>query len=348
MKAIVPATVRNVLAISVQGIGNTLLALPALAKLKAAAPRARLTLLVSGDESARLFSLAAPVDECLALPARRSLPRLLLLLRKRRFDLALVTFPHGNASALLALASGARHRAGHDSGRIARSVFHTAAQVDRTLHDVSQNCALVTALGLDTEAELPVGFRLPDERAGHLGWLPAEKTYAVIHPGCDARFPEKRWDAGRFGRVAAELSRQAALTTIVLHGPGERPLAQRVVDESEGAACLAPSSLDLVDAALVIKGARLFLGNDSGPMNLAILLGVSTTAVFGPSESSRTAPRGPRARCVRSGVDCSPCWGLSSWEGCPQGRVRCMDEVTVEQVTHAALDLLSESGEGPA
>ena len=40
-------------------------------------------------------------------------------------------------------------------------------------------------------------------------------------------------------------------------------------------------------------GARVFVGNDSGPTHLAAATGAPTVALFGPTDPRRFAPRGP-------------------------------------------------------
>ena len=71
----------------------------------------------------------------------------------------------------------------------------------------------------------------------------------------------------------------------------------------------------------------MFLTNDSGPMHLAAALGVSTVAVFGPTDARETGPFSSSARVVREPVDCSPC----HYRDCPIDH-RCMERVAAERV----------------
>ena len=49
---------------------------------------------------------------------------------------------------------------------------------------------------------------------------------------------------------------------------------------------------NLADLAMWLRGARLYIGNDSGITHLAAALGVRTLALFGPSSPETWAPRG--------------------------------------------------------
>ena len=55
---------------------------------------------------------------------------------------------------------------------------------------------------------------------------------------------------------------------------------------------------DLGALAAILRSARLFLGNDSGPTHLAAQLGVRTVAFFGPTDPGLWAPIGPGASVV--------------------------------------------------
>jgi heptosyltransferase-3 len=56
---------------------------------------------------------------------------------------------------------------------------------------------------------------------------------------------------------------------------------------------------DLLDVASWIRGARLYIGNDSGMTHLAAATGVLTLALFGPTAPDVWAPRGDNVSVVR-------------------------------------------------
>lgn len=48
----------------------------------------------------------------------------------------------------------------------------------------------------------------------------------------------------------------------------------------------------------VLQKAKLFIGNDAGPMHLAAQLGTPTLGILGPTDPAKTAPRAEHFRCV--------------------------------------------------
>jgi ADP-heptose:LPS heptosyltransferase len=125
-----------------------------------------------------------------------------------------------------------------------------------------------------------------------------EGTYAVLVPGSSAHRPDKRWPAERFAALATWLGGQGIRPVLVGTG-AEATLAAAI-------ARAAPSALDLagrtglLELAGVLRGARLVVGNDTGPMHLAALLGRPCVVLYGAaSDPARTAPRGPSVAVLR-------------------------------------------------
>ena len=111
----------------------------------------------------------------------------------------------------------------------------------------------------------------------------------IIHPGSGSA--RKNWPLDRFRAVAEEL--QARDHTVAwCAGPAE--LEQGV--ELPGRPLLEDS---LVTLARRLAGARLYLGNDSGVTHIAAASGCRTIALFGPTNPAVWAPRGPRVHVLQ-------------------------------------------------
>jgi heptosyltransferase III len=125
----------------------------------------------------------------------------------------------------------------------------------------------------------------------------------VVHVGAGSE--EKRWGMERWaevvwtwrgGRVAG-LDRGSEVVVIAGEVERERCGArERAIFEELGGRFIG----DLLELAEVIKGARVFVGCDSGPTHLAAALGVKTIALFGPTDPEEWGPIGPRVRVVAS------------------------------------------------
>jgi len=98
----------------------------------------------------------------------------------------------------------------------------------------------------------------------------------VIHPF--ASNLRKRWPGGASFRL-----------------PGAKLVKLRGPDEHLADALHIP---DLFELARFLAGARVYIGNDSGITHLAAAVGVPTIALFGPTDPSVWAPRGPAVKII--------------------------------------------------
>ncbi|HWR57835.1 MAG TPA: glycosyltransferase family 9 protein, partial [Thermodesulfovibrionales bacterium] len=103
-------------------------------------------------------------------------------------------------------------------------------------------------------------------------------------------------------------------------------LADCVVREAKGKAVSVAGKTDLRGLIRVIRGARLMVTNDTGPMHIAAALGVPVFALFGPANAVKTGPYGGGHTIIRKELECSPCYRRSC------GTPRCMEMITVEDV----------------
>lgn len=226
--------------------------------------------------------------------------RLVSLLRRRRFDLAIVP----DRSPLLSLVTrfcSVRERAGYDSGGRGRWYTVRVPPVPG-LHELDQAQRLLAPFGIRS---LPLPRFFPGPRgtaeAGALrDALPRDRPLALIAPGGGenpgTRMLSKRWSAAGFAAVAAAL--QAAGATVALVGaPSDRHATATV-------ARLAPAAHDLTGwttveslGALAARSA-VFVGNDSGVTHLAAAASCPTVAIFGPTAPDLYAPRGASVQVI--------------------------------------------------
>jgi heptosyltransferase I len=214
-------------------------------------------------------------------------------LRAERYDLA-VDLQRIAKSALLARASGAPRMLGYDRGRAKEFSWLLATERIEPgpphEHMVDQYLAFARHLGCDGPAEhlLPVDAEADAWAAAlvdELGGAPV-----LINPG--ASKSPNRWAPGRFGALAKRLVQDAMAPVVAIGGPGDRELAAALFEAA------GPGVRDLVGATTLPqlialeRRARLVVTGDTGPMHLAVAVGVPTLALFGPADPRRTGPYG--------------------------------------------------------
>src|SRR5262249_20045934 len=159
-----------------------------------------------------------------------------------------------------------------------------------------------------------------------------KQPYVVIHPG--ALMETKRWEAQRFAELARILQ-ETGLAVVLTCGPGEEGILQAVARDVPEAQCF--PAIRIRQLAALIRGARLFAGNDSGPMHLAAAVGTPVLALWGSSDSRRWRPWSVPHCVVQNPFECNPCPGYRCLVA---SSPLCIESVTVEQVNNAVDDLL--------
>jgi heptosyltransferase-1 len=165
-------------------------------------------------------------------------------------------------------------------------------------HVVARTLALLDAMGI------PVRSHAPDARYLLARGSPAAETFlaaqrrpfVVLHPG--AGRPEKAWGEERFANLARGLERARGLSAVVSWGPGDERRLERLRALLPGAS--APRLLDFAGLARLFSASAMVVAGDTGPLHLADALGVSTLALFGPTDPERNGPFANRAGVVKA------------------------------------------------
>ncbi len=153
-------------------------------------------------------------------------------------------------------------------------------------------------------------------------------SQVVIHPGSGS--VRKNLPEGTWHRVGEILRAETGLPVEMLLGPAE-------VERGSGPAAEGVRSETLGDLLRVLARTALFLGNDSGPAQLAGALGLPTVSVFGPSDPRVWRPLGGKVRAVSCREPCAPCSAGGPVE-CPSPR--CLGTIPPEEIARVGLELL--------
>lgn len=265
-------------------VGNVLLTTPLLRGLARHYPEAELDVLVSASKRVLLGGGVRAIPFRKRDFFRRPLRFLRLLwdLRRRGYDLA-VDASHWDVfsltSALLLGLTRARWRVAHDRGEARLFATHLAPPPTAPEHDASTKLRLLHALGIEeTDATTETGLRSLPPPPEIDAWLRAAKEggrpLVGLLPG--SRKLDRRAPLELFSAIGLGL-RERGVVPVVVYGPGEEDLARALAQSI--AASLAPPT-DLEALAALLSGLDAVVANDTGPMHLAVAMGVPTLSLF--------------------------------------------------------------------
>ncbi len=325
----------RILLIQTAFAGDALLASSLVADLSDRYPMAALDVLVrQGNEA--LYADHPRVSRVWVWDKGRGkyahLLKLARALRAERFDRVYNLQRHA-ATGYLTWRSGAPFRAGFSgspfSALLHRRLRHRlpwpSPEGDGFLHEVQRNRLL-----LDPRPAPPRRPEIyPDARSRERAEaIAAGRPVVVLAPA--SQWFTKQWPAEQWRRLMATIP--AALRVVLIGGPGDRPLADALLDAHPDAvnAC---GELDVRGSAALMRLAWRVYANDSLPVHLASAVDAPCTAIF-----CSTRPElgfGPLSRDARVVTSPTPCCspGLHGARRCKAGHFRCALDIDAAAVT---------------
>lgn len=117
------------------------------------------------------------------------------------------------------------------------------------------------------------------------------QDYVLLIPGGAPHRPEKRWPIARYAALAGRIA-AAGMAPVVIGAAAERPLG-RAIAKAVGATRDLTGKTEFGDIITLARRARRTIGNDTGPMHLAVAAGSPATVLYSAaSDPALTAPRG--------------------------------------------------------
>jgi len=343
----------RILIIRMSHIGDIIHTIPMLTALRDAFPAAHIGWLVEDYLAPMLYGLRS-LDEVVVMPRRqlrqtrsvmerfRLLGSLLRRLRSRRYQVAFDV--HGlTKSAAWSYLAGIPIRIGYDGkegGEISRWLNNTLVlPAEDKRHIIDRDLSLLKPLGIENPEvrfEMTVDWKAGERMEQWLGSFAGGVPPIVVSPG--AGWPTKCWAPERFGEAAGILAEKTKRPAVVLWGPGEESLRDTVRASSMSGRVVPAPKTDILEMIELIRRSGLVITNDTGPLHIAVALGIPSVSFFGPSDAYRNGPYGEGHRVVQANVPCLGCWKKS----CPApDRHCCMTLVRTEDVVRASLELLS-------
>jgi ADP-heptose:LPS heptosyltransferase len=366
----------RILILRTAALGDFILSVPALRLLRAAFPKAKLTLLTTasteqktaqtvrryaGEQSGWLELLPDNlIDEIVVFSGRLSLRQISDLrssLQEKDFGACFILSEGFSVGGIIKKivflrACGIRSQIFGIRTNAYPKLFPLAQiGVRRLEHHV---LALIRSIeecpSVAREDAPPIRFDLSipaDAHSWALGLLTelgcAGKEIVVVAPGSRLEF--KKWPEASFG----------ALITALLKRPQTHILFVGTGQDLETVAKVRSTCPDLMDSprvydlsgktqipqlAALLARASVFIGNDGGTCHLAAAVGCRTVSISNGGEIPNSVePWGNQRFTARFNPPCAPCYRLTF---CPEGHRQCVVSITVDTVLRLVETALSE------
>jgi ADP-heptose:LPS heptosyltransferase len=348
-------TIRNLLVLRLDNIGDVMMTSPALRALRENLPDAKITLMASPSGT-----LAAPlltwIDEVLTWrvlwqdlgrldfdPQREW--QLIDQLRSRQFDAAIIftsfsQSPH--PAALICALAGIPLRLGESKETDVGTLTHPLSPAPDEMHQVDRNLRLIESVGFnvrDRRLSLHVSEQVQKaaiERLQKSSTHSVPFPYLLLNPWTTCQ--SRNYAPDRFAAAARQLSEITGWPVVVTGVEKDRDRAQPLLAALGSCAIDRIGATDLSELVALVAGAKLVLTNNTSTMHIADATCTPNVILFaGTEQESQWRPRHSPSRLLRRPTVCSPCYCFI----CPY-ELQCLD-ISPETVVAAGLELLQTS-----
>ena len=337
---------KNYLIVKLSAIGDVIHALPVAYALKEAQPDCHITWVVE-PPAYDLVNMSPYIDEIILFEKKkfkslggflREYGPMKRKIRQRRYD-AVLDLQGLFKSAAIARLGQAPVKLGmcnmrELSDKISKPVIGSNANG----HIVERYLDVARALGCPVK-EVRFTLEVPEREADLAQKIFAQAGANMANPyvvlAIGANWPNKRWPAENFARLADKLYDRKLIPVLVGGGVVDEQRAAEICSYSEVPPLNLVGRTNFKQLTYILQNARLTVGGDTGPVHLSAGMGTKTIMLMGPTDANRNGPYGQQENAIEAEHPCKHCWKRA----CPYGR-DCLLAIRPEAVEEKAEKLL--------
>ena len=156
------------------------------------------------------------------------------------------------------------------------------------------------------------------------------EQFAVFH--ASARRVLRKWNPANFQKMSAYLWSEHQIKSVYIGVESETEQIKEITETQQEYSINAAGLFSIPELATLLKNCTLFIGNESGPLQLADYLEVPSLSFFGPGVKDIFYPKHKNARVLHYVLDCNPCDQIHCVKKQP-----CIDLITLSEA-QASLD----------
>ncbi len=329
MTSINPCYVRKILLIKLKGIGDVVLSTIVFDNLREAFPDAKIDFLTEPPS----FPLLEPltfINKVILFRKKESASALKLIweVMIQKYDLVIDMYSNPR-TALVTYLSGARYRAGFPyRGRA--YAYNLQGPLERGgMHAALLHLELLKYIGITSDNnQLHFGITNNDIVFADDFFLknfsPLDRVIAISPSG---GWASKKCEAERFIEFGDFIRRTYDVKFLIVWGPGDKEDAETITRGLGINAVMGPGST-IREMGALMKKCTAVIANDSGPMHIAVAIGVPVLSIHGPTNPNFQGPFGNKNVFVRlDDLDCIGCNLLD----CPKEH-QCFRDLAPEHV----------------
>ncbi|ELV05173.1 RfaF, ADP-heptose:LPS heptosyltransferase [Brachyspira hampsonii 30599] len=248
-----------------------------------------------------IFTASDLVDECLEV---KRFPHL----RKYNFDAALI-FPNSFESAFRVFGHGIKNRIGYKADcrnfMLTKAVYRKEV---RWIHTSDYYVNLLKAIGINEQRpsiKLKIREDVLNKARDYLKTVNPENKKIFAYGIGATNSIGKIWREEYFAEVANYLSNKYDALTLFITTPNEKEISDKISAMLLKEPIIPYMSLDMITGILSLCNG--FIGNDSGAMHLASIVGIPTLGLYFATPAYQNFPIGINSHIIEKKPDNPAC-----------------------------------------
>jgi ADP-heptose:LPS heptosyltransferase len=325
----------RILFIRMRLLGDIVFTIPSVLLYKTNFPENEIYYLVE-QRFREAAELIPGVKEVITVPDHMGLKDIIRFrrkIKKLKFP-TVIDFHSGPRSALLTYLSGAKVRIGYQTPNRnwAYNQMVPRKSEEHYSHSVINQARLLTPLGIDVQ-KIPFYPEIKiseDHVSKDLREASDLNKKIVIHVGAKKKYRD--WGRENFASLIKELKQDNWNIFLIGKGKEEEARGQYLQDQFN--VFDFTGKISIKEILFLIAHSDVYLGADSGPLQLASLTKTPIVALFGPNIPEVSGPyRKEKVTIIQLKLDCIPC----AQKRCKFDEIKCMEGIEVADVYQAVI-----------
>ncbi|MGB9856900.1 MAG: glycosyltransferase family 9 protein [Dictyoglomaceae bacterium] len=324
---------KKILAFNLGGLGDQILFLPTLNKLREKFGKVKIITETRGKEILKIAGYE--IEE---FNPKNGLNlwetfKVLTKLRREKYDIS-VSSGKSPFIPIFMYLTGAKIRVGYKENLLSFLYTHKVSS-KRNEYMGKVHYRLVRALGINDDFSLPKIFLSTktkekiEKEIKNIGIEPF--SYILLHPGISEmsikRGIDRRWDGEKWKELCKRI-KERNIPFIITLGPDEEEIGNSLRILIKDGIFICPKSLEEFLGWIYFSKAMVCL--DSAPLHLGIALNKPLVALFGPTNPKEILPENSNFQVAKTDLSCQPCLWDKRKRVCTT--LDCMKKLSVDKV----------------
>jgi len=320
----------KILLIQLRRIGDVLMCTPAVRSVRKAYPDAIIHFLTE-QPADQVLRYNPHLDKLIILNKNISIYekiKMMLQLRNEKYDVV-IDFHNNPSSGWFTFLTGAKKSVG--KYHKLRKYFYThTVKTGKYFYTAYSKLSLLEETGIEpifTKIDFFISDKERHFAKNFLNTLGIKENEKIVTVSPVSRQPYKVWPEENFAEICDYLIERYKVKILFIYGPGEEHFIEDVKSMMNNDTLPLYPPISLSETRAIFEKAVMHIGNDNGPMHIAISSGIPTVAIFGRPMAARWTP--PDSD-INAGIEYDP--GCKKNCTYPECGLECLKLITTERV----------------